>query len=435
MQTCMPKRRIPHLICGDLLDFINPDDPLIILSKKIPWKEFDKAFASKYSKRGRPAKSTRLMVGLLMLKHLYNLSDAKVVQMWTQNPYFQAFCGESRFRWSPPCAPSELTHFRKRIGEDGVKKIFEISAQLHKDKIQEKEIVVDTTVQEKNITFPTDTKLMCKIISKCRKIAKEEGIVLRRSFRRELPELLKKIRFNKRSKDKKKVKKARKRIKTIAGILIREIKRKLPEDVYPKYVKQIELFEKVHSQKKKDKNKIYSLHEPGVYCISKGKEHKKYEFGSKAAIAMTKNSGVIVAAVNFERNQYDGHTLPKVLCQTEEIVGKRPEVAICDRGFKGKSKIGSTKIIIPKSPKKKATPYQKSKMRKRFRRRAAIEPVIGHLKSDFRLARNFLKGTIGDTINLLLAAAAYNFKKLMDQLAFFLFLFIFRPFFTKKYQN
>ncbi|GAB6161391.1 hypothetical protein JCM12298_05500 [Desulfothermus naphthae] len=113
--------------------------------------------------------------------------------------------------------------------------------------------------------------------------------------------------------------------------MIREIKRKLPEDVYPKYVKQIELFEKVHSQKKKDKNKIYSLHEPGVFCISKGKEHKKYEFGSKVAIAMTKNSGVIIATVNFERNQYDGHTLPKVSCQTEEIVGKRPEVAICDR--------------------------------------------------------------------------------------------------------
>ncbi|GAB6161390.1 hypothetical protein JCM12298_05490 [Desulfothermus naphthae] len=132
MQTCIHKRRIPHLICGDLLVFINPDDPLIILSKKIAWKEFDKAFASKYSKRGGLVKSIRFMVGLLMLKHLYNLSDAKVVQMWTQNPYFQVFCGESRFRWSPPCAPSELTHFRKRIGEDGVKKIFEIFAQLHK---------------------------------------------------------------------------------------------------------------------------------------------------------------------------------------------------------------------------------------------------------------------------------------------------------------
>ena len=435
MQTRSPKYRAPSLLYGDLLEQINPKHPLVILSKKIPWEEFDKAFASKYGKRGRPAKFTRLMVGLLILKQMYNLSDTKVVEMWTHSPYFQVFCGESRFRWDPPCASSDITHFRKRIGEDGVKKIFELSVKLHGDKILEKEVVVDTTVQEKNITFPTDTKLMCKIISRCRKIAKEEGIVLRRSFTRELPELLKKIRFNKRSKDKKKIKKARKRIKTIAGILIREIKRKLPKDIYPKYAKQIEVFEKVHSQKKKDKNKIYSLHEPGVYCISKGKEHKKYEFGSKAAIAMTKNSGVIVAAVNFERNQYDGNTLPKVLSQTEEIVGQRPEVAICDRGFKGKSKVGSTKIIIPKSPKKGATRYQKTKMRKRFRRRAAIEPVIGHLKSDFRLARNFLKGTIGDTINLLMAAAAYNFKKLMDQLAFFLFLFIFRPFFTKKYQN
>ncbi len=192
MQTRSHKYRTPSLFCGDLLDQINPKHPLVILSKKILWEEFDKVFANKYSNHGRTSKFTRLMVGLLILKQMHNLSDAKVVQMWIQNPYFQAFCGESRFRWNPPCTPSELTHFRKRIGEDGVKKIFELSVKLHGDKILEKEVVVDTTVQEKNITFPIDTKLVCKIISRCRKIAKEEGIVLRRSFRRELPELLKK---------------------------------------------------------------------------------------------------------------------------------------------------------------------------------------------------------------------------------------------------
>ena len=172
-------------------------------------------------------------------------------------------------------------------------------------------------------------------------------------------------------------------------------------------------------QKRKDKNKIYSLHEPEVYCISKGKEHKKYEFGSKVCLAMTKTTGIIVGAVSFKENTYDGHTLPKLLSQLKELVGKTPEVAIYDRGFKGKTIVEGTRILIPKPPKKTDTAYQKQKARKRFRRRPGIEPVIGHLKSDFRLARNFLKGTLGDTINLLMAAAAYNFKKLMNQLVLF----------------
>jgi IS5 family transposase len=177
------------------------------------------------------------------------------------------------------------------------------------------------------------------------------------------------------------------------------------------------------AQKRNSKEKIYSLHEPDVYCLSKGKEHKRYEFGAKASIALTKNLGIIVGALSFAKNIYDGRTLDAVFEQIEKLRGKAPDVAICDRGYRGKSKIGETKIVTPKPPDKRATAYQKQKARQRFRRRAGIEPIIGHLKSDHRLNRNFLKGVVGDNINLMLAAAAFNFKKLLRQLLYFFILF------------
>lgn len=186
---------------------------------------------------------------------------------------------------------------------------------------------------------------------------------------------------------------------------------------------EIEIYQQILNQQKNSTNNIYSLHEPQVYCISKGKEHKKYEFGSKSSIVLTKNSGVIVSAVSFSKNVYDGHTLPQALKQHEELVGKRASVAICDRGYRGKTMIDSTRIEIPKKPKKQASVYEKRKARKRFRKRAGIEPIIAHLKSDFRLLRNRLKGSVGDSINLMLAAAAYNFRKLMRQLLDYLLLF------------
>jgi len=154
--------------------------------------------------------------------------------------------------------------------------------------------------------------------------------------------------------------------------------------------------------------------------VSKGKDHKKYEFGAKASIVLTKNSGIIVGALHIPENKYDGHTLPEALEQTEELIGKRPKVAICDRGYRGTSRVGDTQIVIPKPPGKRTSDYEKRKARKRFRRRAGIEPIIGHLKSDYRLARNYPKGSLGDAINLMLAASAFNFKKLMKQLLDFL---------------
>lgn len=195
------------------------------------------------------------MVGLMLLKQLEDLSDERVVEVWSQNPYYQTFCGMTEFQWSLPCDPTDLVYFRKRIGEDGARLIFETSVKLHGDDAMVREVTVDTTVQEKNITFPTDLKLLEKIIKTCRKRADREQIKLRRSFRRTLPKL--------RLKRMKMVKKAKK-MRTIAGALIRDLRRKLPARTLKRYQKQLDLFERVRNQKRSDKDKVYSLHEPDV---------------------------------------------------------------------------------------------------------------------------------------------------------------------------
>ena len=430
-------QRQGNFLYQDLLEQLNPKAPLLLLAKRIPWEIFEREFASLYADFGRPAKPVRLMVGLLLLKQLENLSDERVVEAWVQNPYYQAFCGMVHFQWQFPCDPSELVYFRKRIGEAGVEKIFQASVSLHGTQALEREVVIDTTVQEKNITFPTDTKLRVKVMGRCWKLAAEENISPRRSYRRELKRVLRVIRFSKSARNKKKVAAAMRRVKTMANALLRDLTRKLPESSRAVRQEELARYSKVINQERRDTNKIYSLHEPDVYCISKGKEHKKYEFGAKAAVVMTKTHCIIVGAKSFARNEYDGNTLTDVLAQVKDIRGSIPETAFCDRGFRGRKKVGGTSIVLPESPSPKASEHFKRKARKNFGRRSAIEPVIGHLKSDFRMARNYLKGTIGDAINLLLAAAAFNCKKWINAVAaglFFVF-FALRTTMTKKNES
>ena len=416
MKGNSPDKHQKSFLYQGLQEMLNPKEPLYQLSEKMPWVEIEKDFEKYYIEFGRPAKPVRLMVSLIILKQMYNIGDETVVERWVQNPYWQYFSGEKDFQWKFPVEPSDLVHFRKRIGEEGVKKILEISISLHGKSAMEKEVVVDTTVQEKNITFPTDVKLHKKIIEQCRKIAKEEGIEQRQSYTRVVKKLVMAQRFRNHPKNKKRAYAAARKLKTIAGRLVRELERGLSKGQKQKYNEKIIIFKKILSQKKDDKEKIYSIHESKVYCVSKGKEHKKYEFGSKASIVMTKKSGIIVGAYSLENNDYDGHTLPKALEQCQQLRGSSPKVAIADRGYKGKTRIGETEILIPKPPKKGSSEYEKKKARARFRRRAAIEPIIGHLKTDHRLLRNYLKGLIGDSMNLMLAAAAFNFKKLMRKL-------------------
>ena len=280
--------------------------PLYILANKIEWKIFDEAFRKHYADEGRPAKPIRLMVALLMLKHIRNLSDESIVEQWRENVYYQYFSGEISYACGVPCEASELVHFRNRIGEEGVELILKESIRVNGDDSGDVHVSVDTTVQEKNITFPTDDKLYKKIINKCWSIAEQEDLPVRQSYTRTLKKLSFDQRFRNHPKNKAKARKADRKVKTIAGRLVREVERNLPGG--SKYQMDVALFKKVLAQKRNDSGKIYSLHEPDVHCISKGKEYKKYEFGNKVSVVHTQNTGVIVGALGF-RNEYDGHTL------------------------------------------------------------------------------------------------------------------------------
>ncbi len=385
--------------------------PLYILANKINWQIFEEAFAKLYSEEGRPAKPIRLMVSLLMLKHIRNISDESVVEQWFENIYYQYFSGEKSYACGAPCEASELVHFRNRIGEHGIELILKESIRINGKDGREQEATTDTTVQEKNITYPTDNKLHRRIIKKCIAMADKEDIELRQSYTRVLKKLLMDQRFRNHPKNKGKAKKADKKIKTIAGRLVRELDRKLPPSLHQSI---LTLFKKVLAQKKTDSDKIYSLHEPHVQCISKGKEHKKYEFGSKVSIITTKNTGVIIGAINIEKNVHDSKTLEPAIKQQQQLTGIILKNNFVDRGYPGVKEVLGTKIIMPDKPGIKRTPYEKQKLRKGFKRRAAIEPKIGHLKQDHRLSRNFYSGIKGDNINVMLAAAAMNFKRMMN---------------------
>ena len=396
-----------------LSDQLEQKHPLYQLANAINWNIFDDAFKEHYSeKMGAPAKPIRLMVSLLILKYVRNLSDENLVEQWAENCYYQYLSGEQHFQSHLPCVPTELIAFRKRIGEPGMELILKESIRINKSDDNDTSgavVSVDTTVQEKNITYPTDDKLYKKIIKKCWTIADKESIDLRQSYTRSVKKLSCLQRFKTRKNGSKQARKANKKIQIIAGRLVREIARKLPLEGLGTYLPMLKLFQRVLSQKRADTDKIYSLHEPNVKCYSKGKEHKKFEFGSKASVLIDQASGIIMGALNFTQSLHDSKTLPEVLEQYERLNGQEAKEVFVDRGYKGIKQYKASKIYVP-IPDKNITKNQRQK----HSRRAAIEPVIGHLKQDYRLCRNYLKGIFGDNINIILAAAAMNFKRRMN---------------------
>ncbi|MCB0694743.1 MAG: IS5 family transposase [Saprospiraceae bacterium] len=399
---------------------VNMNHELIILSKEVDWNWIENELKDSYSEEGRPSIPIRTMVGMLLLKQLYNQSDESVLARWVENPYWQYFTGEQYFQHKPPFDSTDFVYFRKRVGEAGMEKVLSLTVRLHSGSEAEEEVQVDTTVQEKNITFPTDSKLAFKIIKYCWSYAKAERVDLRQSYRFVVKGLRMKLHNGGHPRRQKAARKASRKLKTIAGRLVRDLLRKLDAEALAYYGPSLNLFEQVLAQKKSSKNKRYSLHEPAVWCIAKGKPHKKYEFGCKVSVARNAKSGVIVGMKSFTGNPYDGDTLEASLDQIERIRrnagGDRPKIAVADRGYRGRKEIGQTKILIPTSGSKSQTNYEKQKQRKRFRKRAGIEPVIGHLKEDHRMRRNFLSREIGDAVNCLLAGAAFNLKMRLNQI-------------------
>jgi IS5 family transposase len=401
-------------------DFIDPKHELVLLGNRIDWKYFENEFSQYYSTTGAPSVPIRLMVGCLLLKHLYNLGDERIAAAWESNPYFQHFCGGVFFEHKFPFDPSDFVHFRNRIGETGMEKIFAYSVKLHGKDVpnRSKFVLSDTTVQENNITFPTNAKLCKKVIEKCNKIAEKEGIKQRQRYTRESKQLVRDTYNSKHPKRVKKARRAMRRLKTIANIQMRELERKMNEQQRQQYAEGFELCHRAVNQQKTDTDKIYSLHKPFTRCIAKGKPHKQYEFGNKVGLITTGKKGIkIITAIKaFTDNPFDGHTIEPLLGQMNNNQLKLPEELVYDRGGKGVSEINGVKIITPGKPKAHATAYQKTQKRKKFRARAGIEPIIGHLKTDFRMAQNYLLGEKGIQINAFMAATAWNLKKMMGKL-------------------
>lgn len=403
----------------DIAHQLKAGHPLTALGNKLDWSLLEETFAPLYSDKGRNAKPIRLMSGLLMLKQLYDLSDESVVLQWQMNPYYQVFCGETSFQTEPPCHSTDLVKFRNRIGEKGVETIFGLSITLHGETVEEAQVLVDTTVQEKAITYPTDSKLAIKIINRLNKLAKRNNIKQRRTFIKEVKGLRLACRHFRHVKRRGKAKKALKKLRTIAGALLRELQRKLPEVLLTEESERFSLYEKVLKQQKKDKNKIYSLHEPDVYCVGKGKDHKPFEYGRKASVVSTLDSQIIIGVASHDTHEHDSKTLDTAISNAEVFRASPIEMAIVDRGYRGAKKHVEATVLLPSVPLKRDTPEQRQEKRRLCQRRAAIEPIIGHLKHDYRLSRNWLKGSQGDSINLMMAACAWNLKKWM--VAFFFF--------------
>ena len=407
ISECEKKQR--ELLRPRLDSFLNMKHELVQLSDCIDWERFVNKFGAYfYEQKGRPGLPVRLVVGLTYLKYLYNLSDENVVKHFLESPYMQYFCGYEYFQHELPCHRTSLIKWRNRLGEKGAEELLKETISVSKrrgltKRSFVKRAIVDTTVQEKNISFPTDSKLINKARENLVKQAKREGIKLRQSYvRKGKQEATQGGRYF-HAKQFKRGRRSVSKQKTWLGRVIRDIERKSPK-ITEEMEHHLMLANRIMRQGKKDKNKIYSLHEAHVECLSKGKAHKRYEFGNKTGFVLS--GGFIIGAKSFFGNPYDGHTLNESIKQAEVISGKEIEKIYVDKGYKGKQNHPKGKEVYL-SGQKRLSVAEKRHLKKR----SSIEPVIGHLKQDHRLGVNYLASKIGDEINPLLAASAFNLRK------------------------
>ena len=420
-----PKDKQPDqtdLFRARLDQILNREHPLFVLANQIDWTVFDKKFGSLYSERGRPGKPTRLLVGLHYLKHAFNESDESVVARLLENGYWQYFCGFEYFIHSLPIDPTSMTRWRKRIGPESMEQLLSETLETakreeHLTKRHMERVNVDTTVQEKAIAYPTDSRLYHKARVLLVKAAKDRGIPLRQSY----------LRLGKRAlimngryahaRQMKRAKREQKKLKNYLGRVYRNILRNCPQPD-KQLAELLAKARRILNQQRQDKNKLYSLHAPEVECIGKGKVHKKYEFGCKVSVVTTSKDNWIVGIEALHNNPFDGHTLKGALKQMKQVVGWEAENAYVDKGYKGNPKqLGDTNIHLANRRKKSMKPSEW----RWFKRRSAIEPVIGHMKQGNRMDRNYLKGTDGDKMNAILAACGFNLRKLLRAIFWLIF--------------
>ena len=401
----------------ELMRIVNTSHEMVKLADTIDWANFERTFASMWQDKGRPAIDTRVMVSLHYLKYTYDLSDEQVVESWLQNPYWQYLIGMRYFQHSRAFDPSSMSRWRKRCGKAVLEQLLTetIRAGLKLKAVktsQLKRVNIDTTVQEKHIRYPTDSRLYDRARQRLVKQAQYEGIELRQNYKRVGNNVLIQQQRYAHARQFNRANKCKKKLRTILGRVIRDIDRKAEEvmDGSPLF-RFLETAKGIHAQQRSDKNKIYSVHAPEVECISKGKVHKRYEFGVKASISTTSKGGWHVGAMSLPGNPYDGHTLRVCFEQIKTISPRIPEHLFTDQGFLGHGlSLEQTQIHVDK------------------KRRAAIEPGIGHLKAEHRLNRNRLWGREADMHNVILSAAAMNFHKLLKHIRL-IWLYIYRPLF------
>jgi transposase, IS5 family len=407
-----------ELFKNRLSNQLNPREPLFILSGQINWAVFEETFGAEYTDGpGQPPKPIRLMVGLMMLQHMHGLSDEQVVNQWVQNPYWQYFCGYDYLQWELPSDPSSMTRWRNRFGEEGLEKILAetIVTAVKTETVAPKDlkkVIADTTVMEKNISFPTDSKLLNRAREQLVNLALENGLKLRQTYLRNGKAAALNAGRYAHAKQFKRMKKEVKRLKNYLGRVTRDIERKIKGslDLQTKFAQLLSMSHRLLAQEKKSSNKLYSLHAPEAYCIAKGKAGKPYEFGCKVSLVLTHKQGLALASMALPQNEFDGHTLSKSLQKAEALSRTKLEEGFVDKGYKGH---GEENVKIYISGQKRG---MTKALKKRLKRRSAIEPQIGHMKSEGKLRRNFLKGTIGDALNAILCAIGHNMRMILRKI-------------------
>jgi transposase, IS5 family len=395
--------------------------PLVKLSREVDWAFLERTFGEAYTDGpGQPPLSTRLMAGLIILKYTHNLSDEVLCERWVENPYYQYFCGEEFFQHELVLDRSSLSNWRKRMGEGKMKALLQESLSIATKTGAIKpsqlcEVIVDTTVQPKNVMFPTDARLLNRAREILVRMAKNNGVPLRQSYARVGKFALIKHQRYAHAKQFKRANRALKKLKTYLGRVIRDIERRIEGDPWLTefvFKDMLSRARRVHGQEQRQRGpKVYSLHAPEVECIGKGKAHRPYEFGVKVSVATTlrhAKGGQFVTHVSaLPGNPYDGHTLGTVIPDMEALVGNTIQRAFVDKGYRGHNAPPDYKFrIFIAGQRRRVTPKIKCEMR----RRSAIEPVIGHMKGEHRMGRNYLWHRQGDAINAVLAAAGYNFS-------------------------
>src|SRR5262250_1052822 len=396
---------------------------LVKLAHAIDWRFLESRFGEVYQDGpGQPPLPTRLMSGFAILKHTYDLSDEVVCERWVENPYFQYFCGEEFFQHDLPLERSSLSRWRQRMGEERLQALLQesLAVAVKTEAMKPSDlarVVIDTTVQPKNITFPTDAKLVNKGREKLVKLAKGLGVKLRQSYARVGKiELIQHQRYA-HARQFNRANRSLRKLKTWLGRIIRDIKRKIADDDFlqTRFAWLLNLAGRVRDQERGQRGpKVYSLHAPEVECIGKGKPHKPYEFGVKVSLATTlkrcKGGQFAIHSQALPGNPYDGHTLARVIPAIEQLIGNEIERIHADAGYRGHSAPPNYKFKVYTSKQKRGVTPQ---IQREMRRRAAIEPVIGHVKHEHRMDRNYLAHRSGDANNAILAAAGYNFSLLL----------------------